>query len=100
MTNVRCTPLGTLTYDMGDFTRCDDFNWYDPQQQIIFSISCTSSSGRCWLNRIGAFDSLDQFVAACLIETESSLDPDDNRKCVDSIVDVAYSYCASVEGKI
>lgn len=96
MENIRCTPLGTLTYNLEDFE--ENFDWLDPRQKLLFSVACTSSQGRDWLNRVGAFGSLDRFVETCLNEAENSLDPDD-RKCLDPIVDVAYSYCASVEGK-
>lgn len=98
MENIRCTPLGTLTYDLEDDSLQENFDWLDPGQKLSFSIACTSHQGRDWLNRIGAFDSLDRYVEICLNEVENSLDPDDPKR-LDPIVDIAYSYCASVEGK-
>lgn len=103
MANVRCTPLGTLTHDLADSVAAaaagrDDFDWYDPQHRMAVSVSCVSGAGRSWLHRTGAFESLDRSVECCLDEAERRLG-DDSFKCVDAIVDVAYSYCgASVEG--
>lgn len=102
MANVRCTPLGTLTHDLADSVAAaagrDEFDWYDPLQRMAVSVSCVSGAGRSWLHRTGAFESLDRSVECCLDEAERRLG-DDSFKCVDAIVDVAYSYCgASVEG--
>jgi len=103
LTNVRGTPLGTFMYDMlqrGDaMTRRDDFDWSDPRQLLMVSIACTTAAGRRWLGLTNAFGSLGGFVATCSRRTEISLDPDGDRKSLDSIVRVAYSCCASIEGQ-
>lgn len=100
MANVRCTPLGVLTYGLEDFTTRKDFDWRDPLQQIMISISCTFSAGRDWLVQTGALDSLDQFVEICLNEAEIALNPDDSQHHMHMIVDVVYTFCASIEGKV
>lgn len=103
LTNVRGTPMGTFTYDMlqrGDaMTSRDDFDWSDPRQLLMVSVACTTAAGRRWLGLTDAFGSLGGFVATCSRRTEVSLDPDGDRKSVDSIVRVAYSCCASIEGQ-
>jgi len=99
MANIRCTPLGALTYHLGDGRRPDDVDWSDPRQKLLFGVACASDRGRDWLNRNGAFASANRFVEARLDEAETSLDPDD-RKRLDPVVDVACAYCASVEGKL
>ncbi|KAL4098666.1 hypothetical protein QTP88_023218 [Uroleucon formosanum] len=102
LTNVRGTPLGTFTYDMlqrGDaMTRRDDFDWSDPRQLLVVSVACTTAAGRRWLGLTDAFGSLGGFVTTCSRRTEVSLDPDGDRKSLDSIVRVAYSCCAPIEG--
>ncbi|XP_022179280.1 uncharacterized protein LOC111039925 [Myzus persicae] len=102
LTNVRGTPLGTFTYDISQrrdaTTRLDDFDWSDPRQLLMMSVACSTAAGRRWLGQTDAFGSLDGFVAACSHRTEVSLDPDGDRKSLNSIVRVAYSCCASIGG--
>lgn len=102
LTNVRGTPLGTFTYDEwredGTAHR-DDFDWSDPRHLLMVSVACTTAAGRRWLGGTDAFGSLAGFVAERLRRTEVSLDPDGDRKSLDSIVHVAYSCCASIEGE-
>jgi len=97
MANIRRTPLGAFTYDLGDNGRSDDVDWLDPRQTQLFGVACASDRGRDWLNRIDAFASIDRFVESRLDEAKTVWDPGDG-KCLDSVVGVAYSYCASAEG--
>lgn len=101
MANIRCTPLGgTLTYDFADGRSDRHVDWSDPRQRLLFGVACASDRGRCWLNAVDAFASLNRFVRTGLDEAGTRLDPDDGgRKRLDTVVDVAYSYCASAEGE-
>ncbi|KAE9537938.1 hypothetical protein AGLY_005910 [Aphis glycines] len=102
LTNVRGTPLGTLLYDTPQLDDAaadrDDFDWLDPRHLLMLSVACTTAAGRHWLHRTNAFGSLDGFVADRSRQAEVSLDPDGDRKSLDSIVRVAYSCCASTGG--
>ncbi|XP_026818694.1 uncharacterized protein LOC113557398 [Rhopalosiphum maidis] len=95
LTNVRGSPLGTLMYDT---PQRDDFDWLNPRHLLTLSVACTTAAGRQWLDRTNAFGSLDGFVADLSRQTEVSLDPDGDRKSLDSIVRVAYSCCSSIGG--
>lgn len=103
LTNVHSTPLGTFLYDTPQLrdaaTDRDDFDWLDPRHLLMLSVACTTAAGRHWLHRTNAFGSLDRFVADRSRQAEVSLDPDGDRKSLDSIVRVAYSCCASTEGQ-
>lgn len=101
MANVRCSPMATLTYDLGDddIRYFEDADWLDPQRILCFSVACSTDRGQERLIRLDEFGSLDRHVKRLLDQVETSLDLDDRKSSIDSIVDVAYSYCASIKGK-
>lgn len=106
LANVRSTPLAASTYDLGrpDAGRDGEFDWSDPRQRLVFSVALTTGTGVDWLHRTGAFGSLDGHVKSRLdvLAENPSSDPrgDDQQTSVDAIVDVAYTFCASFEGKL
>lgn len=99
--NVRCTPLAAITYHLEESCGLPDgdIDWSDPRQKLLFTVSCATDPGRHWLNRIGALHSINDFLQVCLDRAETVLEEPEVCKSLDSIVDAAYSFCASFQGE-
>lgn len=100
MANVRCTPLATITYHLEGPGTLDDVDWSDPRQKLMLTVACATEPGRYWLNRTRVVHSLNNFLQACLDRVETTLEEPDVCQSLDSIVDVAHSFCASFEGTV
>uniref|UniRef100_A0A2S2QY77 Protein broad-minded n=1 Tax=Sipha flava TaxID=143950 RepID=A0A2S2QY77_9HEMI len=106
MVNVRCTPLAAITYHLEEHggTLDDDdedddrIDWSDPRQKLMLTVACATEPGRHWLDRTGALCSLNDFLQDHLDRAETALEEPDVCKSLDSIVDMAYSFCGSFEG--